>query len=107
ANEISEEVDENTLEGFWNLVTVQESDEDIITVDLRKKINKIKNNTTTNGEKGVINVDLKNVATLESLQKEIIGNNTSDDAFDKNKTIMKQVDSTVSLLSDILQDFVR
>ncbi|HLQ41077.1 MAG TPA: sensor histidine kinase [Tetragenococcus sp.] len=107
ANEISEEVDENTLEGFWNLVTGQETDEDIITVDLREKINKIKNNTTTNGEKGILNVALKNVATLESLQKEIIGNNTSDDAFDKNKTIMKQVDSTVSLLSDILQDFVR
>src|SRR5699024_9907795 len=48
ANEISEEVDENTLEGFWNLVTGQETNEDIITVDLREKINKIKNNTTTN-----------------------------------------------------------
>ncbi|MGC6770103.1 sensor histidine kinase [Enterococcus sp. LJL51] len=111
ANEIAAKVDDTVLEEMWDVVTgqIQLNDykKNSIVDELRKDIYHIQENTSTKGERSILEVSLRIIDTLENYQEDILNNLTKENSYEKNKEVMVQVESITQLLSDILQEFVR
>ncbi|MBL1229626.1 sensor histidine kinase [Enterococcus sp. BWB1-3] len=111
ANEIAAKVDEEVLEDMWDVVTGQTALNSYIgnsiVDELRADIHHIQENTSTNGERSILEVALRIIDSLENYQTKIFENLTQENSYEKNKEIMIQVESVTQLLSDILQEFVR
>ncbi|MHC5216590.1 sensor histidine kinase [Enterococcus sp. LJL128] len=111
ANEIAAKVDDTVLEEMWDVVTgqIQLNDykKNSIVDELRKDIYHIQENTSTKGERSILEVSLRIIDTLENYQEDILNNLTKENSYEKNKEVMVQVESVTQLLSDILQEFVR
>lgn len=111
ANTIATKVNNHVREELWNLVSGQTSivayqRKDIVK-ELRQEMGALQRNTTTSEEAGILQVASGVLDTLADHQQEIITNIKHDDqAYDKNKAVMTQVESVTNLLADILQEFV-
>lgn len=111
ANKITASVNTRVREELWNLVSgqisVKQYEKKNIVKQLRRETNELRANTTTSEEVSILQVTSRVLDTLVDHQHEIIDNIKHDDqAYDKNKEIMVQVESVTSLLSDILQQYV-
>ncbi|WP_125767642.1 sensor histidine kinase [Lapidilactobacillus wuchangensis] len=111
ANNIAAKVDNDVLEEMWDVVTgqitVKRYEQKSIVQELQNEINTLQKNITTSEERSVLDVSSRVIDTLNDQQNEIITNLAHDNSYDANTEIMTQVKSATTLLSKILQEFVR
>lgn len=111
ANAIAAKVDDKVIEEMWDVVTGQISptkyQRQSSIKQLTNEIATLQANVTTSEEKSILAVSSRVVATLTDQQSEILTNLNKPVAYDENTEIMSQAESATSLLSQILQEFVR
>lgn len=111
ANNIAAKVDDDVLEEMWDVVTgqitVSNYERKSIVQELQSEIKTLQKNITTSEERSILDVSSRIVDTLNDQQNEIITNLAHDNSYDANTEIMTQVKSATTLLSTILQEFVR